>query len=102
MDTPNMEARRAMADAIAAYLGTTDRDDPRFRALLAKAISVGAFVPPMPAPNKPTRADAPTAPRKRRRRVPSTARPRYMTPDGVKRPKPQTGPRVPQRVTLHG
>ena len=101
MDTLNIEARRAMADAIAAHLGTTDREDPRFRALLTKALSVGAFVPPTPAPDRPTRADAPKAPRKRRR-GPSTARPRYMTPDGVKRPKPQSGPRVPQRVTLHG
>ena len=100
MDTLDIEARARLASQVAAFLGTTDRHDPRFRAMLARAIAAGRFVPPTPKAPAPTREQAPRPPRRRKPRTPRG--PRYVTPDGVKRPKPPTTIRVPQRVTLMG
>ena len=76
--------RRAIAAQVADYLGNPGNTDPRYRALLARAITVGEFIPPTAAP---LRTDVPATSRKPRK--PRTPRgPRYVTPDGVKRPKP--------------
>jgi len=82
----DMAARRAIAAQVADYLGNPGTADPRYRAMLARAITLGRFDPP--TPTAPLRTDAPKPPKRRKPRTPRG--PRYVTPDGVKRPKPGT------------
>ena len=81
----DIAARRAIGAQVADYLGNPGNTDPRYRALLRRAIMVGEFIPPTPTA-APLRTDVPA---QRKPRKPRTPRgPRYVTPDGVKRPKP--------------
>ena len=94
MDSDDMAARRAIAAQVADYLGNPGPKDHRYRALLARAITAGRFIPPTPTAAPGDLARAVTA-KRRKPRDPRAARtPRYTTPDGVKRPKPGTPMRV--------
>jgi len=81
----DIAARRAIAAQVADYLGNPGKADPRYRALLARAITAGRFDPPTAPTAAPLRTDAPKPPKPRKR---TPRGPRYVTPDGVKRPKP--------------